>query len=101
MISNKRWSKAQAYEKRHWQKTADKIISGAIAQLSWYGWKAEQFENKIDNFFDFSSRQDCGVLEVGSGPIGIVAFLKWGQKYAIDPLEHYFSDNPPLTSQKS
>lgn len=35
-------------------------------------------------------------LEIGSGPIGIVNFLEWGERYAIDPLEHFYRQRQSL-----
>ena len=37
------------------------------------------------------------MLEVGSGPVGIVSALKWGDRYAIDPLEDFYRENETLT----
>jgi len=96
VVNQKRWSKAQAYERAHWQKIADKIIAGTMGQLSWYEWKAGEFEKRIAKYLDFSNKENCKVLEIGSGPIGIVDFLQWGKRYAIDPLEDFYSKNRVL-----
>ena len=96
MVSQNRWAKAQAYEKAHWQKIADKIIKGTMGQLGWYEWKAGDFEKKIGKYFDLSDQRNCKILEIGSGPIGIASFLKWGERYAIDPLEDFYSGNKAL-----
>lgn len=58
--------------------------------LDWYEWKAGQFEKKIAKYFDFANEVNCKILEIGSGPIGIVSFLNWGQRYAVDPLEGFY-----------
>jgi len=96
MTSKKRWIKAQQHEKLHWQKTANKIIQGKIDQLSWYDWKAQQFETMISKLNLLPCKDDYTILEVGSGPIGIVSFVKWGNRYAIEPLEMFFSKNQTL-----
>lgn len=101
MVTHKRWSKAQAYEKAHWQKIADKIVAGAAGQLDWYDWKAQQFEKKIAKYFDFSARENPKVLEIGSGPIGIVSFLKWGERYTVEPLEHFYTSNNALVELRN
>jgi ubiquinone/menaquinone biosynthesis C-methylase UbiE len=101
MVTQRRWSKAQAYEKAHWQSIADKIVSGAMDQLDWYAWKAGEFEKRIAKYSDFSHKPNCKILEIGSGPIGIVAFLKWGQRYAIDPLEDFYSNNKALVQLRN
>jgi SAM-dependent methyltransferase len=36
------------------------------------------------------------VLEIGSGPIGIVNFLEWRERFAIDPLESFYRQQPSL-----
>lgn len=92
----KRWSKAQTYEKAFWQKTADKIISGEKDQLDWYAWKVRKFEKIIAKYLNSCDKKNCKILEIGSGPIGIVSFLKWGKRYAIDPLEDFYNHNKVL-----
>ena len=97
MTSKNRWLQAQEYERKHWQKIADKIASGVMKQLDWYGWKARELEKKIAPFAFRIDRQNCKILEIGSGPIGIISFLKWGkERYAVEPLEDFFSSNAEL-----
>lgn len=96
MLSRKRWAKAQTYEKSFWQNIANEIITKASNRLDWYSWKAGQLEQKIKKCFQFPNKVSCKILEIGSGPIGIVSFLDWGEKYAIDPLERFFSENQAL-----
>ena len=38
------------------------------------------------------------MLEIGSGPIGIVNFMEWGERFAIDPLEHFYRTRPALVA---
>jgi len=97
MVSKNRWLQAQEYERKHWQRIADKITSGVMKQLDWYGWKARELEKKIAPFAFRIDRQKCKILEIGSGPIGIISFLKWGkERYAVEPLEDFFSSNAEL-----
>ena len=96
MISFKRWLKAQDYEKSFWEKTANHIVSGISGDLNWYGWKAGELEKLLFRHMDKELDKSAKILEVGSGPIGIISFLKWGEKYAIDPLEDFFVNNPIL-----
>jgi len=96
MVSRTRWAKAQAYEKSFWQNTADAIIANAQNQLTWYGWKAEQLERKMQNYLAPVKKDSANILEIGSGPVGIVGFLGWGLKYAVDPLERFYAKNAAL-----
>lgn len=98
MISfkSKRWLKAQEYEKSFWEKTANHIVSGISGQLSWYGWRAGELEKQLVRYMDNERKRNTKVLEIGSGPIGIVSFLKWGERYALDPLEDYYVNYPIL-----
>ena len=97
MVAKNRWLQAQEYERKHWQRIADKIASGVMKQLDWYGWKARELEKKIAPFAFRIDRQNCKILEIGSGPIGIISFLKWGkERYAVEPLEDFFSSNAEL-----
>lgn len=97
MIS-KRWNVAQSYEREYWKQIADKIAADAGNQLTWYDWKASEFGKKIANVTTNFNKKDCRILEVGSGPIGIVSYLKWGERYAIDPLSDFYKENPLLVT---
>ena len=89
MVALERWQKAQQYEQSWWKKVADKVENGAISQLDWYQWKARELEKRIEPFTGGLAIKSARVLEIGSGPIGIVNFLEWGECFAIDPLEDY------------
>lgn len=96
MVSKNRWLQAQEYERKHWQRIADKIASGVMKQLDWYDWKARELEKKIPPYANID-KGNCKILEIGSGPIGIISFLKWGkERYAVEPLEDFFSSNAEL-----
>lgn len=97
MVTEQRWKQAQEYELLHWKKVADRIASGSEGQLSWYEWVAGEMEKRLLPHFTEDQKKDARVLEVGSGPIGIVTFLKWGERYTIDPLEDFYQSNPALS----
>jgi ubiquinone/menaquinone biosynthesis C-methylase UbiE len=101
MVSFKRWLKAQEYERSFWKKSADRIASGISGQLSWYGWRAGELEKRLVRYMDDEKKKSAKVLEIGSGPIGIVSFLKWGKRFAIDPLEEHYINNPILTKLRN
>ena len=89
-----RWLKAQQYEQAFWQRLGDDIAAGSTTHLDWYGWRAAQLERFMTAAE--AARPDGPVLEIGSGPIGIVNFLDWGTRFAIDPLEHFYRTQPAL-----
>jgi SAM-dependent methyltransferase len=92
-----RWQEAQAYEQGFWRRLGAQIAAGSREQLNWYHWRARELERRLAPFPDFRS-DDSAVLEIGSGPIGIINFLAWGERYAIDPLEHFYRTKPALVS---
>jgi ubiquinone/menaquinone biosynthesis C-methylase UbiE len=57
-------------------------------------------EKRLTPYFEDNRKNNAKVLEIGSGPVGIVSFLKWGQRYAIDPLEDFFRSNSVLSQLK-
>jgi len=90
-----RWQQAQEYERGFWQRLSCSIESGVTGQLDWYRWRAAQLEAllaRVPGSFPRLGR----VLEIGSGPIGIVNFLDWAERYAIDPLESFYAKQPSL-----
>ena len=101
MVSLKRWLKAQEYERLYWAKAASRIASRASSQLGWYSWRAGEMEKRLVNYLDENRKRTAKVLEVGSGPIGIVTFLKWGECYTIDPLEEFYRSNAVLSHLRS
>jgi ubiquinone/menaquinone biosynthesis C-methylase UbiE len=66
--------------------------------LSWYGWKTSEFEKKLEKVTCSFDRKTCEVLEIGSGPIRILSYLKWGKKYALDPLSDFYKEKPALVA---
>lgn len=102
MATNERWKKAQAYERSHWNRVAQNI-EGNKTDLQWYEWSAKTLLNLIKKAYPGDSRsfeRSC-VLEVGSGPIGIVSFLEANKRYAIDPLCDYFSSQKQLIEHRN
>ena len=101
MVTQGRWKQAQAYEKSYWQNLAQQIASGSESQLDWYAWKARMMEQRLDLHLMEKEKASARVLEIGSGPIGIVTFLKWGERYTLDPLETYYSSDATLSKLRS
>jgi SAM-dependent methyltransferase len=94
-----RWQRAQEYERGFWENQATQIASGTASQLEWYKWRAEQLMAKLRTLgLDIFSNGQARVVEVGSGPIGVVPFLPGDERVAVDPLEPFYSRNPVLTA---
>lgn len=94
-IRQTRWSEAQEYEQAFWQRRATSIEDGTSGQLDWYDWKARQLEEHLGSV-PIPRSKASRVLEIGSGPIGIINSLEWGERYAIDPLEQFYRQRPSL-----
>ena len=97
MWNRKRWAKAQEYERSYWMNLAERITSGVSGSLGWYRWRADELEKCLMPYFsEEEKKQSAKVLELGSGPVGIISFLKWGERHAIDPLDEYYRSAPTL-----
>lgn len=102
MVTGERWRAAQEYERGYWKRSAERIARDAAAQLGWYGWRADQLANRLralghDHLADGKGR----VLEIGSGPVGVVAYFPGEHRIAVDPLEQFYSSNPVLTELRA
>jgi SAM-dependent methyltransferase len=101
MIDLKRWQVAQHHERGFWAQLARRIESGAGPQLDWYGWKARQLDAWLSRFLNGQSRTQARILEIGSGPLGIVSALPWGERFGLDPLEEFYRRDATLTSLRT
>ena len=101
MVTRERWKAAQAYEKSYWQNAARQIASGSQSQLDWYAWKAKMMEQRLEGHLNGQQKINARILEIGSGPIGIVTFLKWGERHTLDPLEDFYGLDPTLSKLRS
>jgi SAM-dependent methyltransferase len=95
-----RWHEAQQYEQSFWKRLGDDIEAGTREHLDWYKWRAEQLDRRLSAAFVPRPPQ-ARILEIGSGPIGIVNFLTWGERFAIDPLEHFYQKTPTLIALRN
>lgn len=96
MAKYKRWFTAQKHEKDFWENMAKAIFSGASKQLGWYEWKARELEKLLSSCGQNILSSAPSILEIGSGPIGIINNLKYGVRCSIDPLENYYKSNKEL-----
>jgi len=89
MTKKSRWYKAQKYERSFWQN-----IENKKADLKWYQWRANQIKPFLEQyFFDINNIK---ILEIGSGPIGVLSCLSGSKKCAIEPLYDFYKINPHL-----
>lgn len=98
MVSRARWQSAQRYERGYWESAAARIANGSCQQLEWYRWRAEQLILRLRSLgLEHLTDGRARVLEVGSGPVGVVGFFPAAERLAIDPLEPYYASNATLT----
>ncbi|GAB6283711.1 MAG: hypothetical protein STSR0008_25040 [Ignavibacterium sp.] len=88
----KRWEVAQEYEKNWWQ---DKSIN---IDLSFYKNFADEVLNIIHPFITID--ENTKILEIGSGAAGIITHIKTKFRYAIDPLEDFYSQIKNFTDYR-
>ena len=103
MVSNDRWVKAQSYEKSYWEKSAKRIEQGEGVDLSWYNWKAGWLVEKLNIAFADEPLilNDKAVIEVGSGPVGVISFIDAKVRYAVDPLCDFYAEQAALAKDRS
>ncbi|MEM7414160.1 MAG: class I SAM-dependent methyltransferase [Gemmatimonadota bacterium] len=102
MVSDDRWKKAQEYEQGYWESEAQNIAEGDSRRLDFYGWRADQLVTRLNELgLDRLTGGDCSVLEIGTGPVGLVAYFPAAERVAVDPLEGYYGSDPNLTALRT
>ncbi len=96
-----RWRQAQRYERRYWQQVADRIATGAAKNLTWYKHRAQTCAKALQPHLHDGAAKGGTVVEVGSGPVGIVTFFEWGTRFALDPLESFYASHSALSALRS
>jgi len=76
-----RWQFAQNYELNWWKKYD--------SDVEWYEVFSQEIETLLKPFLEIN--RETKILEIGAGPAGALTLLPSDHKYAIDPLEDYFS----------
>jgi SAM-dependent methyltransferase len=85
----KRWQRAQESERAYWEESFRDEPAFRRMCLSFYPvYKEILGRNNIDT-------SDMKVLDVGSGPYGLVSVIAGARKYALDPLMEYFQKKVP------
>ena len=103
MADGSRWRQAQSYEKSYWESEAKKIEKDKLRGLSWYQWRSDNLMSMIAKAFPSNppSLVNASVLEIGSGPVGLIAFLEASTRIAIDPLCEFYSTQPALVEYRN
>jgi len=103
MVSRSRWTHAQEYEQSFWRNQAERIAQGEEGDLSWYNWRANRLRELLDGCVPDGSADGVlgSVLEVGSGPVGIVSFLGAREAVAVDPLSDFYGSQPALIAHRN
>lgn len=98
MISKDRWKKAQEYEQGFWEGVAERTAAGSYEQIAFYEWRAQDLMRRLAAVGLANTLTDeSRILELGSGPVGVVGFLPGQEKVAVDPLNTYYSSDEHLT----
>jgi len=81
-----RWRKAQVYEKQWWEGRMEAL------DLGYYQAYADELRRELTGLIVITKQ--TAVLEIGSGPAGILTHLDCERKCAIDPLENFYAAVP-------
>jgi SAM-dependent methyltransferase len=100
MTSRRRWVRAQDFERAWWERAAKRIESGQSKEITYHAWSASEMEKRLEGFLSEERKRSAQVLEIGCGPVGIVSYLPWGERFAVDPLEDFYRSNPTLTKHR-
>ena len=103
MKSSKRWIDAQEYERGYWGRVATEAQGDSEGRLGgFYRWRAEQLQARLDRLGQNDlSASGARLLEIGSGPVGLLGSLPASSRIAVDPLEDYYGSIPTLIAARS
>jgi SAM-dependent methyltransferase len=88
-----RWERAQVYEKNFWRKQRSNSAR-SNTPFKWYEERAQQVFSQAQPFLDGFS--NISALEIGPGPIGLINYLRFEERYALDPLENFYGAQPEV-----
>lgn len=95
-VSDTRWEKAQSYEKNFWERQASKPAGDS--QFKWYEDRARKVWKVARPLLGHLS--SLSILEIGSGPIGLVNYITADERISLDPLEDYYRTQPDFTGAR-
>ncbi len=98
MATEERWKQAQDFEKGYWKKAAARVRAGNRPALTHFKWRSQNLLDMVGKAFPDTaiSFSQARVLEVGSGPVGITAYLDAAERYAVDPLCDFYTTQSEL-----
>lgn len=97
MATLERWHTAQAYERGYWDAVSGQITQGERTRMGFYDWRARQLQAHLAELgMEHVAGGDSRVLEVGSGPVGLLTFLRASERVSVDPLEDFYASRPDL-----
>jgi SAM-dependent methyltransferase len=99
-VKESRWKQAQGYERGYWRSRAEGAGQSRNA-LGWYSWRSGQLVELLRR----AGREDLTtggsrVLEIGSGPGGLITYFSARHRTAVDPLASFFGDLSELTTAR-
>lgn len=102
MVSNERWKEAQTYEQGYWEGVAEEAASGDGTRIGFYRWRAGELATWLDSLgLKELTGGEARVVEIGSGPIGVVGYFPARSRIAVDPLEDFYSSREALVEVRS
>ena len=91
-MNENRWELAQEYEKEWWDSRKEAI------SLDFYKHFAEDLNGILKDILEI--KKNTFILEIGSGAAGTITFIDSDNKYAIDPLEYFYSTVKEFTKDR-
>ena len=102
MTSTERWDRAQEYEQGFWQSIAEEIARDSVERIDFYRWRAGELEKRLSRLgLEWLLDGSCRILELGSGPIGVIGYLPGRERIAVDPLNRFYSTSEHLTKLRN
>ena len=102
MVALDRWETAQKYERGFWEAQAEKLAVGESHDMRWYQWRADQLVTWLRKLgFQKLTDGEAHALEVGSGPVGLLAYYRAAERVAVDPLNASYARNPVFAKERS
>lgn len=95
-IKKNRWKKAQAYEKSYWDSLGHAVATG----LGWYDEKSQFLLKKLRAFLPHIDQGSTKVIEVGTGPFGVISAFSDYMNYGVEPLDMHFRSNPDVVNRR-
>jgi SAM-dependent methyltransferase len=101
MATMERWKAAQAYERGFWEGISRDIDKASDPGVDFYEWRAGQLRDLLAEVGrpELAEGQ-ADVLEIGNGPVGVIAYFPARSRVAVDPLEDFYAADPKLAARR-